>query len=222
VFTTDISGRSNLWKVNANGGWPIQLAQSDDRQYGETWSPDGKWILFQQDTAGNELWDIFVIPSEGGEVINLTNTPEIREEGPRWSPDGKTVALNHKPKDTTVYNIALMDWATRKVTLLTHAPLLAGSLYVLCRNSPAPRLLAVSLGSGMSVPDQPLNSTGNDASDIRGKTDGERSRAFRNNPVPASSSATIAKRAFLEIMRIPPALRIRPGSTTKSAPTGGA
>lgn len=52
--------------------------------------PDGKWILFQQDTAGNELWDIFAVPSEGGEVINLTNTPEIREEGPRWSPDGKT------------------------------------------------------------------------------------------------------------------------------------
>jgi len=120
VFTTDISGRSNLWKVNANGGWPIQLAQSDDRQYGETWSPDGKWILFQQDTAGNELWDIFAVPSAGGEVINLTNTPEIREENPRWSPDGKTVALNHKPKDATVYNIALMNWATHKVTLLTH------------------------------------------------------------------------------------------------------
>jgi len=110
VFTTDISGRSNLWKVNANGGWPIQLAQSDDRQYGESWSPDGKWIVFQQDKAGNELWDIFAIPSEGGEAINLTNTPEIREENPRWSPDGKTIALNHKPKEATVYNIALMDW----------------------------------------------------------------------------------------------------------------
>src|SRR6185312_11853587 len=120
VFTTDISGRSNLWKVSANGGWPIQLAQSDDRQYGETWSPDGKWILYQQDRAGNELWDIFAIPTEGGEAINLTNTPEIREESPRWSPDGKTVALNHKPKEATVYNIALLDWATRKVTLLTH------------------------------------------------------------------------------------------------------
>ena len=120
VFTTDISGRSNLWKVNANGGWPIQLAQSDDRQYGESWSPDGKWIVFQQDKAGNELWDIFAIPSEGGEAINLTNTPEVREENPRWSPDGRTIALNHKPKEATVYNIALMDWATRKVTLLTH------------------------------------------------------------------------------------------------------
>jgi dipeptidyl aminopeptidase/acylaminoacyl peptidase len=120
AFTTDISGRSNLWKVNANGGWPIQLAQSEDRQYGETWSPDGKWIVFQQDTGGNELWDVFAIPSDGGEVINLSNTPDIREESPRWSPDGKTIALNTKPKDGTVYDITLMDWATRKMTALTH------------------------------------------------------------------------------------------------------
>jgi dipeptidyl aminopeptidase/acylaminoacyl peptidase len=120
VFTTDISGRSNLWKVNSKGGWPIQLAQSDERQYDEVWSPDGKWIVFQQDTGGNELWDLFAVPSDGGEIVNLTNTPEIREESPRWSPDGKTIALNHKPKEATVYNIALLDWATRKVTLLTH------------------------------------------------------------------------------------------------------
>jgi dipeptidyl aminopeptidase/acylaminoacyl peptidase len=120
AFTTDISGRSNLWKVNANGGWPIQLGQSDERQYGEAWSPDGKWIVFQQDSGGNELWDVFAIPSDGGEAINLSNTPEVREEGPRWSPDGKAIALNTKPKDGTVYDITLMDWATRKMTPLTH------------------------------------------------------------------------------------------------------
>src|SRR6266403_2460068 len=120
VFSTDMSGRFNLWKVNASGGWPLQLVQSDERQFGATWSPDGKWIVFQQDTAGNELWDLFAIPSDGGEAINLTNTPDIREEGPRWSPDGKTIALNYKPKEATVYDVALLDWATRKVTLLTH------------------------------------------------------------------------------------------------------
>jgi dipeptidyl aminopeptidase/acylaminoacyl peptidase len=120
VFATDISGRLNLWKVDADGGWPIQLAQSDERQYGATWSPDGKWIVLQQDTAGNELWDLFAIPSDGGELINLTRTSEVREEAPRWSPDGKTISLNYKPKEGTVYNIALMDWGTRKVTPLTH------------------------------------------------------------------------------------------------------
>jgi dipeptidyl aminopeptidase/acylaminoacyl peptidase len=120
LFTTDMTGRSNLWKVSSAGGWPIQLVQSDERQYGGTWSPDGKWIVFMQDTGGNELWDIFAVPGDGGEVVNLTNTPDIREESPRWSPDGKTIALNYKPKEGTAYDLALLDWATRKVSKLTH------------------------------------------------------------------------------------------------------
>jgi dipeptidyl aminopeptidase/acylaminoacyl peptidase len=120
LFTTDMTGRSNLWKVSSTGGWPIQLVQSDERQYGGTWSPDGKWIVFQQDTAGNELWDVFAVPSDGGEVVNLTHTPDIREESPRWSPDGKIIALNYKPKEGTVYDLALLDWATHEVRKLTH------------------------------------------------------------------------------------------------------
>jgi len=51
AFTSDISGRSNLWKVRASGGWPIQLTQSDDRQYSAVWSPNGRWIVYQYDIA---------------------------------------------------------------------------------------------------------------------------------------------------------------------------
>ena len=119
VFTTDMSGRFNLWKVRASGGWPIQLTQSDDRQYSAVWSPDGKWIVYQQDQAGNELWDLFAVPSIGGAPVNLTNTPEIREEDPHWSHDGRTIAFSRKPKDGTQYDIALLDWSTRKVRTLT-------------------------------------------------------------------------------------------------------
>jgi len=115
-----MSGRSNLWKVSAAGGWPVQLIQSDERQTQGTWSPDGQWIVFQQDVGGNELWDIFAVPSEGGEIVNLTNTPDIREESPRWSPDGKTISLNYKPRDGTVYDLALLEWATHKVSKVTH------------------------------------------------------------------------------------------------------
>jgi dipeptidyl aminopeptidase/acylaminoacyl peptidase len=120
VFTTDISGRSNLWKVRASGGWPIQLVQSDDRQYNAIWSPDGKWIVYQQDQAGNELWDLYAIPSDGGEVVNLTNTPAIREQDPNWSHDGHTIAFVYKTKDGSQYDIALLDWNTRKVHKLTN------------------------------------------------------------------------------------------------------
>ena len=120
VFTTDISGRPNLWKVRASGGWPIQLTQSDDRQVSVVWSPDGKWIVYQQDHAGDELWDLYAIPSDGGEPANLTKTPTIREQGPHWSHDGKTIAFAYKPKDGTQYDIALLDWSTRKVQKLTN------------------------------------------------------------------------------------------------------
>jgi dipeptidyl aminopeptidase/acylaminoacyl peptidase len=120
AFSTDLAGRLNLWKVSATGGWPVQLVQSDDRQLGATWSPDGKWILYQQDAGGNELWDIYAVPSDGGTPIDLTQTPDIREEAPRWSPDGKTIALNYKPKDGTVYDIALLDWRSHHVSRLTH------------------------------------------------------------------------------------------------------
>jgi Tol biopolymer transport system component len=120
TFTTDLSGRFNLWKVKASGGWPLQLTQSDERQFGAAWSPDGKWIVYQQDKGGNELWDIYAVPSDGGEAINLTNTPNAREEHPLWSHNGKTLALGYKPKESTVYDIAVLDWQTRATHKLTN------------------------------------------------------------------------------------------------------
>lgn len=119
VFTTNLTGRFNLWKVSASGGWPIQLLQSDDRQFGAVWSPDGKWIVYDQDFGGGELYDIFAIPSDGGQPINLTNTPDISESDAHFSPDGNTLAISYRPKDSSNNNIALLDWKTRKVRKLT-------------------------------------------------------------------------------------------------------
>jgi dipeptidyl aminopeptidase/acylaminoacyl peptidase len=120
AFTSDIAGRLNLWKVSASGGWPVQLTQSDEMQTNAVWSPDGKWIVFQQDRGGNELYDVYAVPSAGGAVVNLTNTPEIREESPRWSHDGTKLAFNYKPKTATVYDVAVLDWTARTVRNLTN------------------------------------------------------------------------------------------------------
>ncbi|HUO16210.1 MAG TPA: S9 family peptidase [Verrucomicrobiae bacterium] len=120
AFVSDIAGRFNLWKVNSGGGWPIQLTQSDDRQYSPVWSPDGKWLVYEQDQAGNELWDLFAIPGDGGTPINLTNTPDVREEDPHWSHDGRTIAFMRKTKDGSQYDIALLDWNTRQIRKLTN------------------------------------------------------------------------------------------------------
>ncbi len=120
VFSTNLTGRMNLWKVAAAGGWPMQLAESDDRQFDGVWSPDGKWIVYMQDAGGGEIFDLYAVPSDGGDAINLTNTPEVSETSPRWSPDGSTIAISSRPKTSSNYDITLLDWKSRQVRKLTN------------------------------------------------------------------------------------------------------
>jgi len=119
VFTTNLTGRDNLWKVSASGGWPIQLSQSDDREHGAVWSPDGKSIVYSSDRGGQEYYDIFAIPSSGGEAVNLTKTNDISETGGTFSPDGLRLAISYKPKTSPTPDIALLDWKTHRVRNLT-------------------------------------------------------------------------------------------------------
>ena len=119
VVTTNLTGRTNLWELSSVGSWPVQLLHSDDRQTEPTWSPDSRWIAYSQDKGGNELWDIYVIAREGGSPVNLTNTPEIREQHPLWSHDGKLIACAYKPKQAPSYDLAIIDVATHKLRKLT-------------------------------------------------------------------------------------------------------
>jgi dipeptidyl aminopeptidase/acylaminoacyl peptidase len=120
VFTTNLTGRMNLWKVAAAGGWPIQLTESDDRQFDAVWSPDGKWIVYEQDAGGGEIFDLYAVSNEGGDAVNITNTPDVSETNPRWSPDGSAIAVSARGKDSSNYDIELLDWKSRQIRKLTN------------------------------------------------------------------------------------------------------
>jgi dipeptidyl aminopeptidase/acylaminoacyl peptidase len=119
AFISNISGRNNLWLVPAEGGWPMQLTISDQRESAPAWSPDGKWIAYQSDYDGDEQWDIFFVSPKTGQVVNVTNTREIAEESPTWSPDGRYLAYMVKPKTSSVYEIDIFDTLMRETKHLT-------------------------------------------------------------------------------------------------------
>src|SRR5215468_2199232 len=119
VFVSNMSGRNNLWTVPAEGGWPVQLTVSDQRQTAPAWSPDGKWIAYQSDYDGDEQWDIFLVSPKTGKVVNLTQTREIAEMNPTWSPDGRYLAYEVKPKASAAIEIDIYDMVMREVKHLT-------------------------------------------------------------------------------------------------------
>ncbi|MGO8986808.1 MAG: prolyl oligopeptidase family serine peptidase [Terriglobales bacterium] len=119
AFISNMSGRNNLWLVPSDGGWPMQLTVSNERQMQPIWSPDGKWIAYISDYDGDEQWDIFLVSPKNGQVVNLTKTREIAEENPTWSPDGRYLAYMVKPKTSSVYEIDVYDTLMRDVKHLT-------------------------------------------------------------------------------------------------------
>ncbi|MGC2274001.1 MAG: S9 family peptidase [Candidatus Sulfotelmatobacter sp.] len=119
AFISNMSGRSNLWLVPAEGGWPTQLTVSEQRQTSPAWSPDGKWIAYQSDYDGDELWDIFIVSPKTGRVVNLTSTREIAETDPTWSPDGRYLAYLVKPKTSAAHEIDVYDMLMREVKHIT-------------------------------------------------------------------------------------------------------
>jgi len=118
-FISNMSGRNNLWVVPAEGGFPVQLTVSDQRQASPAWSPDGKWIAYQSDYDGDELWDIFLVSPKTGRVVNLTQTREIAELNPTWSPDSRYLAYEVKPKTSAAYEIDVYDMVMREVKHIT-------------------------------------------------------------------------------------------------------
>ncbi len=80
----------NLWTVDRAGGTARRLTSFAGQTSNPHYSPDGKWLAFSAEYAGNV--DGYVIPAEGGEPKRLTWHPGADTvEG--WTPDGKRVVF---------------------------------------------------------------------------------------------------------------------------------
>jgi tricorn protease len=79
---------NNIWTVEGAGGRARRLTSFQGQTTNPHFSPDGKWIAFSGDYAGNT--DVYVIPAEGGEPKRLTWHPG-GDSVQGWTPDGKAI-----------------------------------------------------------------------------------------------------------------------------------
>jgi dipeptidyl aminopeptidase/acylaminoacyl peptidase len=100
-FLRDVGSepRAHVYVVAAEGGEPRQLTSGRLAQRSITWSPDGRFIAFVQDsTDGDERRldqhpDIYLVEVATGALRRLT-TDAGYHTNPAFSPDGRTIAYN--------------------------------------------------------------------------------------------------------------------------------
>lgn len=102
VYTsTRRAGDGDIRIINTDGTGMLPLIQTDADEHWGVVSPDGKWLAYTSDAAGNtDIWvkdisnfaDAAYDPTDPG--TNLTANSAFRDEAPSWSPDGATLAFH--------------------------------------------------------------------------------------------------------------------------------
>ncbi len=83
------TGRANVVNINAAGDFPWMMPNWKDvsnRLTNMGLSPTGRRVVVEA------RGEVFTIPSEKGDVRNLTNSSSSAERDPAWSPDGKFIS----------------------------------------------------------------------------------------------------------------------------------
>lgn len=117
VVVLGVLGVTYLWRRGSQESSPEWIVKPLTSFLGLEWlpslSPDGSLIAYAHNARGS--MDIFVMPTAGGDPVQITQTP-FDEALPRWSPDGKYLAfLADQGTGSDIYLVPPLGGVPRKL-----------------------------------------------------------------------------------------------------------
>jgi dipeptidyl aminopeptidase/acylaminoacyl peptidase len=118
LFSVNVSGQFNLWRLPVGGGWPTQLTTFEDRAVRMAVpSPDGATVAFAADRDGDEFHQLYA-QEAGGWPVAWTGATRVQHHltPGSWSPGGSRIAFAANSRVPTDMDVWLRDIATGEVT----------------------------------------------------------------------------------------------------------
>ncbi len=120
AFTMPADGVMNVFVAPVgNVGHPVQVTFDKTRPIGQyVWSIDGRWIIYQQDAAGDENFHVFRVGVDGKGALDLTPGKEVRAQifGTSHARPG-VIAVGVNARDPQLNDVYEVDLATGTSTL---------------------------------------------------------------------------------------------------------
>lgn len=92
----------DLYRLDATGGNLLRLTEMAGRKLGYSISPDNNWLLFGNEPNPDEIGgstELFIVRTDGTDLITLSNDPTLRTFLARFSADGTRVGFQFRPVD---------------------------------------------------------------------------------------------------------------------------
>ncbi|WP_202081147.1 S9 family peptidase [Caldalkalibacillus salinus] len=109
VFSTNLSGKYNLWSMNLPHQFPQPLTFIDQSCQALTFDKNGRYMIAGFDQDGDENTQLYALPPQGGTLQPVRTKQGYRHMEPQLSKDGQRLYYTSN-KDNEVYlNVYVYD-----------------------------------------------------------------------------------------------------------------
>ncbi|MDE2852623.1 MAG: S9 family peptidase [Chloroflexota bacterium] len=119
AFISDMTGGPQVWRMPAEGGFPVAVTASDEQPTRVHWSPDGEWLAVELAPGGGMNTQIDILRPNGGDRRRLTVGGSSNNWLGAWTKDGRGLlySSNSEAADSMAcFRLNIETGASRRLT----------------------------------------------------------------------------------------------------------